>query len=82
MEGNVTDENLSMLDNDWSVEERCKEALTHWQLDGLDMNQKISSLSGGQKTKVFLSGIQFHRPEIVLMDEPSNHLDTITCIVK
>lgn len=32
-------------------------------------------MSGGEKTKVFLSGILVHAPEIILMDEPTNHLD-------
>jgi ATPase subunit of ABC transporter with duplicated ATPase domains len=36
----------------------------------------MSTLSGGQKTKVFLSGIAIHQPRTVLLDEPSNHLDT------
>ena len=36
----------------------------------------METLSGGQKTKVFLAGIIIHRPEIVLLDEPTNHLDT------
>lgn len=35
----------------------------------------MHSLSGGEKTKVFLSGILVHAPEIILMDEPTNHLD-------
>jgi len=35
----------------------------------------MSTLSGGQKTKVFLAGIKIHNFEFVLMDEPSNHLD-------
>jgi len=37
--------------------------------------QSIDPPSGGQKTKVFLAGISIHQPEIVLLDEPSNHLD-------
>ena len=36
----------------------------------------MSSLSGGEKTKVFLAGLDIHHPSIVLMDEPTNHLDT------
>lgn len=28
-----------------------------------------------KKTKVFLAGISIHEPELVLLDEPSNHLD-------
>jgi ATPase subunit of ABC transporter with duplicated ATPase domains len=38
----------------------------------------MATLSGGQKTKVFLAGISIHQPEIVLMDEPSNHLDMLS----
>ncbi|SFF02283.1 ATPase components of ABC transporters with duplicated ATPase domains [Chitinophaga sp. CF118] len=78
LDGNVTDANLTLLDDDWAIEERCREALTHWKLDGLDLTQKMGTLSGGQKTRVFLSGIIIHRPEIVLLDEPSNHLDTLS----
>jgi ATPase subunit of ABC transporter with duplicated ATPase domains len=78
LDGNVTDENLTLLDDDWAIEEQCKEAFAHWKLDGLDLSQKMETLSGGQKTKVFLAGIIIHRPQIVLLDEPSNHLDTLS----
>jgi ATPase subunit of ABC transporter with duplicated ATPase domains len=78
LDGNVTDENMTLLGDDWAIEERCKEAFTHWKLDELDLSQKMGTLSGGQKTKVFLAGINIHRPEIVLLDEPSNHLDTFS----
>jgi len=73
--GNVTDEHMAVLDDDWSIEERCNEAFAHWQLEGIDLMQEMQTLSGGQKTKVFLAGIDIHHPELVLMDEPSNHLD-------
>lgn len=76
LEGNVTDQNLNILDDDWTIEERSSEALQYWQLDELGLTQKINTLSGGQKTKVFLAGISIHQPELVLLDEPSNHLDT------
>ena len=78
LDGNVTDENMTLLGDDWAIEEWCKEAFTHWKLDELDLSQKMGTLSGGQKTKVFLAGISIHRPEIVLLDEPSNHLDTFS----
>ncbi|MDR0559909.1 MAG: ATP-binding cassette domain-containing protein [Prevotellaceae bacterium] len=76
MSGNVTEENLSALNDDWTLEERCREALLYWNLVGLDLNTKMNTLSGGQKTKVFLAGITVNNPEIVLLDEPTNHLDT------
>jgi ATPase subunit of ABC transporter with duplicated ATPase domains len=78
LRGNVTESNLKALDDDWTIEERCKEALYYWQLSDLDLRQKMGTLSGGQKTKVFLAGISIHQPQIVLLDEPSNHLDTAT----
>ncbi|MDR0368434.1 MAG: ATP-binding cassette domain-containing protein, partial [Bacteroidales bacterium] len=75
LSGNVTEENLSALNDDWTMEERCKDALSYWQLDDLDLNLEMRMLSGGQKTKVFLAGINIHNPDIVLLDEPTNHLD-------
>ncbi|KFF10038.1 ribosomal protection-like ABC-F family protein [Flavobacterium hydatis] len=75
LEGNVSENNLNVLNDDWTIEERCNNALKYWRLTDLDLSQKIESLSGGQKTKVFLAGISIHQPELVLLDEPSNHLD-------
>jgi len=73
--GNVTEENLNVLLDDWTIEERCESALNQWKLSDLDLDQQLDSLSGGQKTKVFLAGISIHQPELILMDEPTNHLD-------
>lgn len=72
----VTEDNLNTLDDDWTIEERAHEALGKWQLSLPNLTQKLGTLSGGQKTKVFLAGIAIHQPELVLLDEPSNHLDT------
>lgn len=75
LKGNATEENYTTLNDDWTIEERCTNALQYWQLEGLDMLQTLETLSGGQRTKVFLAGIALHQPELVLLDEPSNHLD-------
>ncbi|MCE4564962.1 ABC-F family ATP-binding cassette domain-containing protein [Maribellus sp. CM-23] len=76
LKGDVTAENYALLNDDWSIEERCTQALEYWQLSDLDLEQKMETLSGGQKTKVFLAGVSIHQPALVLLDEPSNHLDT------
>ncbi|WP_207533266.1 ABC-F family ATP-binding cassette domain-containing protein [Desertivirga arenae] len=73
--GNATEENFYKLDDDWTIEERCQDALSYWQLNDIDVGQRLESLSGGQKTKVFLAGIRIHQSDFVLLDEPSNHLD-------
>lgn len=75
LSGDVSVENYTILNDDWTIEERCNEALKYWQLTNLDLSQKMETLSGGQKTKVFLAGISIHQPQLVLLDEPSNHLD-------
>lgn len=75
LNGHVTENNLQLLDDDWAIEERCNQALAYWELNGLDLHQKMETLSGGQKTKVFLAGISIHQSQLVLLDEPSNHLD-------
>lgn len=77
LNGITTEENFNLLNDDWTIENRCKEALKHWQLDNLDLSLKMGALSGGQKTKVFLAGIFIHQPELVLLDEPGNHLDIL-----
>ncbi|WP_312174449.1 ABC-F family ATP-binding cassette domain-containing protein [Chryseobacterium sp.] len=73
--GEVDEIYFETLNDDWDIEERCQQALQYWKLENLDLNQKLESLSGGQKTKVFLAGIQINQPEIILLDEPTNHLD-------
>src|SRR5688572_29746482 len=75
LNGEANEENLLILDDDWTIEDRCQQALAYWKLEDLDLNQKMETLSGGQKTKVSLAGIAIHQPEIILLDEPSNHLD-------
>jgi ATPase subunit of ABC transporter with duplicated ATPase domains len=73
--GDAAIEHFSTLDDDWNVEERALAALDHWNIGHLQLTQCMRTLSGGEKTKVFLSGIGIHHPEIILLDEPSNHLD-------
>lgn len=75
LKGNTSEENFNLLSDDWTIEDRCLEAFNYWQLIDLDLSQKMETLSGGQKTKIFLAGIFIHQPELVLLDEPSNHLD-------
>lgn len=74
-EGNVDEKYFEILNDDWDLEERCQNALQYWGLGNLELNQKLESLSGGQKTKIFLAGIQINQPDNIILDEPTNHLD-------
>ena len=40
-----------------------------------DFQKQISTLSGGQKTRVSLGKLLLLNPDIILLDEPTNHLD-------
>jgi ATPase subunit of ABC transporter with duplicated ATPase domains len=75
LSGDVSEAQLSLLDDDWTIDERCQKAFAYWGLQSLDLKQSFASLSGGQKTKVFLAGIDIYEAQLVLLDEPSNHLD-------
>lgn len=75
LNGDVSEQALETLDDDWTIEERVQSALSNWGLAHLNLQQLLEGLSGGQITKVFLAGITLHSPELILLDEPSNHLD-------
>ncbi|WP_107809763.1 ABC-F family ATP-binding cassette domain-containing protein [Elizabethkingia sp. YR214] len=75
LDGTVTEENMAILNDDWDLEERIRQAMEKWGLSDFTASDLMGRLSGGQKTKVLIAGIEIHQPDIILMDEPTNHLD-------
>jgi ATPase subunit of ABC transporter with duplicated ATPase domains len=75
LNGDAAAEYFSTLDDDWGIEESAFAALGLWDLPDISLSQKLAQFSGGEKTRIFLAGIAIHKPALILMDEPSNHLD-------
>ncbi|MDR3269726.1 MAG: ATP-binding cassette domain-containing protein [Tannerella sp.] len=76
LDGDASPVNFDRLNDDWEIEERINAAFSYWNIRHLELSQRMQSLSGGEKTKVFLAGLRIDSPDIILLDEPTNHLDT------
>ncbi len=75
LSGNYTDNHLEQLADDWGVEERAAESLARWGLSKKMLDAPMASCSGGEQMRVLLAGIQLQGDGLILLDEPSNHLD-------
>jgi ATPase subunit of ABC transporter with duplicated ATPase domains len=76
--GSVSQRDYDVLGDDWTIEERCREAFAYWRLPSVSLDLPADELSGGEKSKLFLAGLLVHTPGILLLDEPTNHLDEIS----
>ncbi|MBI5932340.1 MAG: ABC-F family ATP-binding cassette domain-containing protein [Chloroflexi bacterium] len=54
---------------------RIKQVLTGLGFDASDYDMRLDHLSGGQRTRAFLSRLLLSDPDLLLLDEPTNHLD-------
>ncbi len=61
------------LHNAWDYETQIKQILSALKITQL--NQQVSTLSGGQKKRLALAITLIHNPDLLILDEPTNHLD-------
>jgi ATP-binding cassette subfamily F protein 3 len=71
-----TEAEFERLDG-YRYESRAREALVTLGLDEMDFNLPVSALSGGQKKLVGLAKLLAVGANLLLLDEPDNHLDLL-----
>ena len=59
-----------------SAEFECRAMLT--RLGITDFDQDVSTLSGGQKKRVAMAAALAGQVELLILDEPTNHIDSST----
>ena len=62
--------------NAWSIEHEAETVLT--TLGIFDFDANVKELSGGQKKRVALAGALIHSSDLLILDEPTNHIDNDT----
>ncbi|HEV3165270.1 MAG TPA: ABC-F family ATP-binding cassette domain-containing protein [Isosphaeraceae bacterium] len=62
----------------YSVDHRVEEILAGLGFDPADFHRPAATFSGGQQSRLMLAKLLLESPDVMLLDEPSNHLDIET----
>ncbi|MNR10696.1 putative ABC transporter ATP-binding protein [compost metagenome] len=68
------------IDAGFKTYDEIRSYLSNYGIEGEIVNQKIASLSGGEKNVLQLAKVSASKANLLLLDEPTSHLDTYTQI--
>lgn len=68
------------IDAGFKTYDEIRSYLSNYGFEGEILDQKIESLSGGEKNLLQLAKISASKANVLLLDEPTSHLDTYTQI--
>ncbi|QHW33551.1 ABC-F family ATP-binding cassette domain-containing protein [Paenibacillus rhizovicinus] len=68
------------IDAGFATYDEVRSYLSNYGFEGEIVNQKIASLSGGEKNLLQLAKVSASNANVLLLDEPTSHLDTYTQI--
>ncbi|MCR9240515.1 MAG: ATP-binding cassette domain-containing protein [Rhodobiaceae bacterium] len=73
--GIATADDISLIADDWGLEDALHRQLQTVGLRHMSPTHLITNLSGGEWLRLQILGVQQANPDILILDEPSNHLD-------
>jgi ATPase subunit of ABC transporter with duplicated ATPase domains len=88
--GYFAQQSLDVLDPDLTILEQLQNDFSQdgigslrtlagaFQFSGDDVDKKIRSLSGGEKSRLAMARMLYNPPNFLVLDEPTNHLDLAT----
>lgn len=62
--------------NAWQLESDAKAVLTRLGID--NFSARVGTLSGGQRKRIALAGVLINPSDLLILDEPTNHIDSDT----
>ncbi|WP_211748157.1 ATP-binding cassette domain-containing protein [Paenibacillus sp. Marseille-Q4541] len=68
------------IDAGFKTYDEIRSYISNYGFEGEILNQKIESLSGGEKNMLQLAKVSASKANVLLLDEPTSHLDTYTQI--
>ncbi|GKS15069.1 ABC transporter ATP-binding protein [Paenibacillus chitinolyticus] len=68
------------IDAGFNTYDEVRSYISNYGFEGEIVNQKIESLSGGEKNMLQLAKVSASKANVLLLDEPTSHLDTYTQI--